>query len=106
MTLLAPGFFWAAIAVSAGIVALHFIVTRQPRAVVLPTARFVPDSPATAAARDARPADLLLLFLRVLVVLAAGAALAKPILQPTKRPEARVIPRGCIAGSVERPGRE
>jgi hypothetical protein len=91
MTLLAPFFFWGAVAVSAGIVALHFIVTRQPRAVVLPTARFVPDSPATAAARDARPADLLLLLLRVLVVLATGAGLARPILQPSKRPEARVI---------------
>jgi len=91
MTLLVPGFLWVAIAVSAGIVALHFIVSRQPRAVVLPTARFVPDSPATAAARHARPADLLLLLFRVVVVLATGAALAKPILQPSKRPEARVI---------------
>ncbi|MEP6905130.1 MAG: BatA domain-containing protein, partial [Gemmatimonadales bacterium] len=72
MTFLAPAFLWGAIAVAAGIVALHFIVTRQPRASVLPTARFVPDSPATAIVRDARPSDLLLMLLRVLVVLAAG----------------------------------
>ena len=82
MTFLSPLFLWGAVAAAAGIIALHFLVTKQPRASVLPTARFVPDSPATATARDARPSDLLLLLLRVIVVLAAGAALAKPIMKP------------------------
>jgi hypothetical protein len=91
MTFLAPGFFFASLAVAAGIVALHFIVTRQPRAAILPTARFVPDLPATATARAARPSDLLLMVLRVLLVLAAGAGLAKPILKSSRGAEARVI---------------
>lgn len=91
MTLLAPAFLWGAIAVAAGIVALHFIVTRQPRASVLPTARFVPDSAATAIVRDARPADLLLMLLRVLVVLAAGAALAKPVFTANRQPVGRIF---------------
>ncbi len=91
MTFLAPGFLWGAIAVAAGIVALHFIVTRQPRATVLPTARFVPDSAATATLRDTRPSDLLLMLLRVLVVLAAGAALARPVVKPSRQASGRVF---------------
>ena len=91
MTFLAPGFLFASLAVAAGIVALHFIVTRQPRAALLPTARFVPDTPATTVARARRPSDLLLMFLRVLLVLAAGAGLAKPVLTPRRGAQARVI---------------
>ena len=91
MTFLAPLFLFGAIAVAAGIAALHFIVTRQPRASVLPTARFVPDSPATAIVRDARPSDLLLMAVRVLLVLSAGAALAKPVIKPTRQAVARLF---------------
>ena len=91
MTFLSPLYLWGAIAAAAGIVTLHFLVTRQPRASILPTARFVPDSPATATARDARPSDLLLMLLRVIVVLAAGAALAKPIMKPSRQPLRRIF---------------
>ena len=91
MTFLTPGFLFASLAVAATIVALHFLVIRQPRAAILPTARFVPDTRATTVARDARPSDLLLMLLRVLTVLAAGAALAKPVLTPSRGAEARVI---------------
>ena len=91
MTFLAPGFFYASLAVAAAVVALHFIVTRQPRAGILPTARFVPDLPANATARATRPSDLVLLLLRVLLVLAAGAGLAKPVVKPTRAANARVI---------------
>lgn len=91
MTFLAPGFFYASLAVAAAVVALHFIVTRQPRAGILPTARFVPDLPATATARATRPSDLLLMLLRVLIVLAAGAGLAKPVIKPSRGMQARVI---------------
>ncbi len=91
MTFLAPGFLFASLTVAAAIIALHFIVIRQPRAAILPTARFVPDTRATTVARDARPSDLLLMFLRVLTVLAAGAGLAKPVLTPSRGAEARVI---------------
>jgi hypothetical protein len=91
MTFLAPGFIFASLAVAAAIVALHFIVIRQPRAAILPTARFVPDTRATTVARDRRPSDLLLMFLRVLTVLAVGVGLAKPVLTPSRGAEARVI---------------
>ena len=91
MTFLAPGFFVASLAVAAAVVALHFIVTRQPRAGILPTARFVPDLPANATARATRPSDLLLLLLRVLIVLATGAGLAKPVVKPSRGAEARVV---------------
>src|SRR5439155_12915772 len=87
----APGFLYASLAVAAAIVALHFIVTRQPHAAILPTARFVPDTPATTVASARRPSDLLPMLLRLLVVLAAGAGLAKPVLTPSRGAEARVI---------------
>lgn len=91
MTFLAPGFLFAAFGVAALVTALHFIVTRQPRAGVLPTARFIPDLPATATARATRPSDLLLMLLRILIVLAAGTALAGPVIKPTRAANARVI---------------
>ena len=91
MTFLAPGYLFASLAVAAAIVALHFIVTRQPRAGILPTARFVPDTRATTVAPARRPSDLLLMLLRVLVVLAAGAGLARPVRTPRRGAEARVI---------------
>lgn len=91
MRFLAPGFLFASLGVAAAIVALHFIVTRQPRAAILPTARFVPATPATTVARARRPSDLLLMLLRVLTVLAAGAGLAKPVITPSRAAEARVI---------------
>jgi len=91
MTFLAPGFLFASMAVAAAIVALHFIVTRQPRSAILPTARFVPDTRATTVAPARRPSDLLLMLLRVLLVLAAGAGLARPVITPRRGAEARVI---------------
>src|SRR5688572_13519685 len=91
MTFLAPGFFFASLAVAAVIVVLHLIVTRQPRAGILPTARFVPDLPATATARATRPSDLLLMLLRILLVLAVGAGLARPVFKPSRAAVGRVI---------------
>lgn len=91
MTFLAPAFLLASLAVAAAVVALHFIVTRQPHSAILPTARFVPDTRATTVARAPRPSDLLVMFLRVLLVLAAGAGLAKPVFTARRGAEARVI---------------
>jgi len=91
MTFLAPGFFFASLAVAAGVIALHFIVTRQPRAGILPTARFVPNLPATATAKHTRASDILLMLLRALLVLAAGAGMARPVFKPSRGAEARVI---------------
>lgn len=78
MTFLAPLWLALAAAAAAGVVALHFITTARAPQAPLPTARFVPAGTASAAARSARPADLVLLALRVLAVLLLGAAFAKP----------------------------
>ena len=91
MTFLAPGFLVASVVVAAAIVALHFIVTRQPRSSILPTARFVPDTRATTIAPARRPSDMVVMLLRMLTVLAAGTALAKPVLRPARQPNARVV---------------
>ena len=91
MTFLAPWYLFASLAVAAAIVALHFIVVRQPRAGILPTARFIPESQAKSVAASSRPTDIAVLLLRVLTILAAGAALAKPVLTPPRRPTARVV---------------
>lgn len=102
MTLLAPAYLYAALAVSAGVVALHFLVTRQPRAVALPTTRFVPEAPVTAAVRRLELSDLLLLVTRVLLVLAVGVALARPVITPNRQSVVRVI-AADVSGSVSRP---
>ncbi|HEV7387356.1 MAG TPA: BatA domain-containing protein [Gemmatimonadaceae bacterium] len=91
MTLLAPGFLYGSLAIGAAIMTLHFLVTRQPRSSFLPTARFVPDTRATTIAPASRPSDLSVMLLRVLMVVAAGLALARPIVQPSRRPQARVV---------------
>jgi Aerotolerance regulator N-terminal len=91
VTFLAPGYLVAAVAVAAAIAGLHFIVVRQPRSTMLPTARFVPDSRATTVAPARRPSDVPLMLLRMLIVLAAGAGLATPVLSPSRGAEARVI---------------
>jgi hypothetical protein len=91
VTFLAPWLLLAAAATAAAVVALHFLAWQRPRSVPLPTARFVPDRPARAASRAKRPRDLLLLALRVLLVLLVGAAFARPVLLPNRRPVVRVV---------------
>lgn len=103
MTLIAPGFLYAAMAVAAVITALHFFVTRQPQAAMLPTARFVPNLPATATSHAARPSDLFLLLLRLLLVIAMGTALARPALTPSRAPLARLI-LADVSGAVRNVG--
>ena len=71
-----PWVFGIALAAALAITALHFLSVRQPRVMLLPTARFVPERDARAVARQAKPRDLPLLMLRVVALLAAGAALA------------------------------
>src|SRR5690606_32512822 len=88
--LLSPLFFYAALGVAAGVVVLHFIVTRQPTSSALPTVRFVPRSTVRVVTLS-RPRDLLLLLLRVLLVLLIGLAFARPILVPERRPVARIV---------------
>lgn len=96
MTFLAPGWILMAAVASTAIVAIHLIAWQLPRAVSLPTARFVPDEPARRAARTIRPSDLALMALRVAIVMAGGMAMAHPVMAPRPSGTATVI-------AVERP---
>ena len=91
MTFLAPAFLFAAALVAAGVVAIHFIVTREPRTVPLPTARFAPLQPVRTRTRRLRLQDLLLMLLRVLAILAVGTGLARPVMDPPRRELARIL---------------
>jgi len=91
MSFLFPGFLAAAGLVAAGAVLLHLIVTREPDLFPLPTARFAPDRVIQARARAIEPRDLLLLAIRVALVLAAGAALARPVLSPAPHSLIRIV---------------
>ena len=91
MSFLFPGFLLAAGAVAAGAVLLHFIVTREPDQLELPTARFAPERTIQARARRLEPRDLLLLAIRVALVLAVGTALAGPLIPPARRDLVRIV---------------
>ncbi len=80
MSFLAPLMLAIGALAATAVVALHLLTTRRPPKAVLPTARFVPVSDASAVARSSRPTDLLLLACRVLAVLLLGAAFAQPVL--------------------------
>lgn len=73
------------------VVALHFIVMRQPPSDVLPTARFIPMRPAVARTVARRPEDLLLLLARVVAITLIGAAFARPVLRPTPGSVLRIV---------------
>jgi hypothetical protein len=99
VSFLAPAYLTAAVVAAVGAVLLHFIVTRRPRSVAFPTARFVPDVPVAARARSVQLSDLLLLAVRVLTILFAGAALARPVFPPHREHIVRVI-AADVSGSI------
>jgi len=86
-----PAFLYAAGGVTLGVVALHFLVTQQPRSDVLPTVRFFPDVVARSTSITIKPSDLWLLLLRALMILLIGAAFAQPQLKPSHRPTIRLV---------------
>ncbi len=55
MSFLAPWMMAAGVLAAMGVFALHLLTTRRPPAVMLPTARFVPESEVRAVARASRP---------------------------------------------------
>jgi len=91
VTLLAPAFLLAAVAAALAVVALHFIVMRQPPQDVLPTARFIPMRPALVRTVNKVPEDILLLVLRTLAILGVGAAFARPVWRPGHIPIVHVV---------------
>ena len=91
MTFLAPWALWAAGAVSAVVIALHILASKNPRVTALPTTRFVPDVPLRATARAIRLTDVLLLLLRVAAGMLVGLAFARPELTTGRRSVGRVV---------------
>jgi len=100
MSFLLPGFLAAAGAIASAVVILHFIVSREPDLLRLPTARFAPERAIQARARALEPSDLLLLAIRVALVLAAGAALAGPVVSPPRRDLIRIVLLDRSRGAV------
>ena len=90
MIFLAPVYLIAAGAIAAGVVALHFLSTREPDTDLLPTVRFIPKVPVQATTITVRFTDPWLLVLRVLLILLLGAALARPLIHPLSAPVARI----------------
>ena len=91
MTFLAPWALLAGVLAAAGVVALHLVARRRPASYPLPTARFVPDRRTLVSRASRRPRDLLLLLLRVLLILSAAAAFARPVLTPRRSAIARIL---------------
>ena len=81
MTFLAPLWIGVAAIAALGVTMLHLITTQRPPVTLLPTARFVPGGEARAAARAARPTDLVLLLLRIAALMMLGLAFAHPIIR-------------------------
>src|SRR5688572_22799207 len=91
MSFAAPLFAWGAAAVAVATVALHLLAWRRPPESPLPTARFAPERPIRMVSRAVRPADLALLALRVVLVMAVGLALAGPSFDARREGLGRVI---------------
>lgn len=90
MIFLAPVYLIVAGAIAAGVVALHFLSTREPDTDLLPTTRFIPKVPVQATTITVRFTDPWLLLLRVLLILLLGTALARPLIHPLSAPVARI----------------
>jgi hypothetical protein len=90
LTFGAPAFLLAGGLAALVPLALHLIRRRPPSRAPLPTARFLSPDPRNAV-RVARPTDLLLLALRMLLLVLAAAAFARPVWRPAARGTAFVV---------------
>ena len=91
MTFLSPWALAIGAFAAAGAVLLHLVARQRPSSYILPTARFIPDRRTLVRRMTTRPRDLLLLALRVLLLLSAAAAFARPVRAPSGAPLARVV---------------
>ncbi len=90
LTLGAPLFLLAGALAALIPLALHLIRRRPPTRSPLPTARFLSED-ARSSIRVSRPTDRLLMALRILLLLLAGAALARPSWAPAPRGTREVV---------------
>ena len=91
MSFLAPWALAIGLLASVGMAVLHLIARQRPAAFMLPTTRFIPDQRTLVSRVTTQPNDLLLLALRVLLLLCASAAFARPALTPARGTIARVV---------------
>ncbi|MBX3133983.1 MAG: hypothetical protein KF689_11450 [Gemmatimonadaceae bacterium] len=91
MTVAFPAVLAAAGAAAFVTVLLHLIVTDKPPSDWLPTSRFIPPQVQRAAAIRVRPADLWLLLLRILALLAAGVGLSRVRPEWSRQPIATIV---------------
>lgn len=90
LTIGAPLFLLAGALAALVPLALHLIRRRPPTRSPLPTARFLSED-ARSSIRVSRPTDRLLMALRMLLLLLAGAALARPSWTPAPRGTREVV---------------
>jgi len=100
MTFLAPWALALGGLAAAGTVFLHLVARQRPAAYLLPTTRFIPDRRTLVSRVATRPRDLLLLALRLVLLLSAAAAFARPVLAPSRGARARLVVLDR-SGSVE-----
>lgn len=108
MTFLAPWALAVGGLAATGTVLLHLVARQRPASVLFPTARFIADRRSLVSTIVKRPRDLLLLALRVLTLIAAAAAFARPVLAPSRAPLARVVlldRSSAVASPSEAPAR-
>ena len=91
MTFLTPWALVAGLLAAVGVVVLHLVARQRPAAYVLPTTRFIPDRRTLVSRVTTRPRDLLLLVVRLLLLLSAAVAFARPVLAPSRAPRARLV---------------
>lgn len=91
MTWLLPWALAAGALGAVGAVLAHLLSRHRPPEVLLPTARFVRRAEPSAATRVAPPSDRLLLATRLLALLLAAVAVARPVREPARGSVARVV---------------
>ncbi len=83
---------WGGALLATGVlVAIHLLTFNRPDPKFLPTARFVPDSPARQLSRQRRLSDVALLVIRCAAIVSLAAVLAPPHVSPPKAGKARVV---------------
>ena len=85
-----PAFLLAGALAALVPLALHLIRRRPPARAPLPTERFLAPNPRTSV-RVSRPTDPLLLALRMLLLILAGAAFARPVWLPDARGASEIV---------------
>jgi hypothetical protein len=86
-----PWVLWLSGLAALGVVLAHLLSVGRPPELALPTTRFVPEGPLDAVSQARALRDLLLLCLRLLAVLLAGAAFAGLRIAPTRAPLATLL---------------